>query len=354
VQGNQEKRNPEMIVDQMIKPKKKKSLIFISLVALAFCACLLGCEQNDRKPLIPLEKATIALVTNHNAILANIAQAKGYFQQEGLDVTTNMHPYGKLALQDMLEGKSDFATASETAIMFSVLDGAEISIFATIHKINNDEGIVARTDKGINTPYDLKGKRIGLTYATTTEFFLDTFLSINSISIKEVELFNIHQEKLLEAIEVGKVDAIVAFNPYLINIQKKIGENGITFKNKNIYTKTFNIVSSKKYINNNPEKVKKVLRALCKAERFYKKKPEESLRIAASLNKIDIAEIRGILDMATVELSLNQSLLLALEDESRWAIKKRLTSATNVPNYLDYIYLDGLQSVKPAAIEILK
>lgn len=45
---------------------------------------------------------------------------------------------------------------------------------------------------------------------------------------------------------------------------------------------------------------------------------------------------------------------LALEDESMWAMTNRLTAATKLPNYLDFIYLQGLRAVKPDAVRILR
>jgi len=50
---------------------------------------------------------------------------------------------------------------------------------------------------------------------------------------------------------------------------------------------------------------------------------------------------------------LDQSLVLALEDEARWAIKNKLTSKTKVPNYLNHIHLDALKSVAPSAVTII-
>ncbi|NVD75057.1 nitrate ABC transporter substrate-binding protein, partial [Duganella sp. BJB1802] len=52
-------------------------------------------------------------------------------------------------------------------------------------------------------------------------------------------------------------------------------------------------------------------------------------------------------------LELDQSLLLVLEDQSRWAIKAGLTGARAVPNFLDYIYLDGLKAVSPSEVTII-
>jgi NitT/TauT family transport system substrate-binding protein len=52
-------------------------------------------------------------------------------------------------------------------------------------------------------------------------------------------------------------------------------------------------------------------------------------------------------------VTLDQSLILALEDESRWARKRGLTAKGEVLNFLDYIHLDGLKAVKPEAVRIL-
>ncbi len=98
-----------------------------------------------------------------------------------------------------------------------------------------------------------------------------------------------------------------------------------------------------------------MLRALIRAEEFVKQNPDEAQKIVADFSGIDRAIVREYLGRyQTSVVSLDQSLLLALEDESRWAIEGGLTRETRVPNYLDFIYLDGLASVKPKAVRILR
>jgi NitT/TauT family transport system substrate-binding protein len=46
-------------------------------------------------------------------------------------------------------------------------------------------------------------------------------------------------------------------------------------------------------------------------------------------------------------------LILALEDEARWAISNKLTDRTDMPNYLNYVYLDAIRSVAPSAVTII-
>jgi NitT/TauT family transport system substrate-binding protein len=47
-------------------------------------------------------------------------------------------------------------------------------------------------------------------------------------------------------------------------------------------------------------------------------------------------------------------MLILFEDQARWRIKEGLSDATEVPNYLDYIYLDALEKVKPEAVGIMR
>lgn len=42
-----------------------------------------------------------------------------------------------------------------------------------------------------------------------------------------------------------------------------------------------------------------------------------------------------------ISLALDQSLILAMEDESRWMIKNNLTAERQVPSFLDYIMKDA-------------
>jgi NitT/TauT family transport system substrate-binding protein len=328
--------------------------IGLAVMTLATIICLFACDQTKQMSARPIEKVTIAYSISYHSLLAKVAQVKGYFQQEGLEVTPHLHPYGKRALEDMLAGNADFATVAETPVMFAILNGADISIIATIHTTDKDDAILARKDKGILEPRDLKGKKIAVTPGTTSEFFLEAFLAVNAITREEVEMVNLRQEELPQALVDGKVDAASVFNPFLFASQKQLGEGGTTFYNRNIYTKTFVIVSTKEFVQHNPNKVDKILRALDQAEKFFRQNPEEAMKITADFSQTKIDDTREMLAGTNVGLSLDQPLILTLEDESRWAIERGLANTNVVPNYLDYIYFDGLNSIKPAAITILR
>ncbi len=326
------------------------------LVAATVCiiACLLACTRTDQIPHGPSEKVTIAYATLPETAIAQVAQAKGYFRDEGLEVAPHLHQYGKRALSEVLEGKADFATVAETPVMFAIMNGEKISVVATIQSSSEGHAVVARRDRGILALKDLARRRIGATLGTTAEFFLDALLATNGISGKDIELVDLQPEELRGAIADGRVDAVCAFYPFLRQVQKELGANGITFHDKDIYTETFNVVATQDFIRSNPGKIRKMLRALISAENFIVQHPAEAQEAVSGFSRTDIAIIRDLWDKSILSVSLEQSLLLALEDETRWAIRRGLTGSTYVPNYLDFIYLDGLISVKPKAVRILR
>lgn len=239
----------------------------VLLSLLVSCVSLPACSRTDQKPVGPPEKVTIAYATLTEASLAHVAQAGGYNREESLEVTARLHPYGKLALRDVLEGKADFATVAETPAMFAILNGEKIAIIASIDSSRKNHAIVARKDLGILLPQDLKGKKIATTLGITSDFFMDGFLAVRGIARKELTVVNLKPEELENAIESGEVAAVSSFYPFLSQTQKKLGDKGITFYDEGLYTNTFNVVATQEYIRKNPEKVKKILRALVSAEK---------------------------------------------------------------------------------------
>ena len=328
--------------------------IAVAVSALAIGACFLACDRAEKKPAGQPEKITIAYATLPETALAQVAQSRGYYREEGLEATAHLHPYGKIALQDMLAGKADFATVAETPVMFAIMKGEKISVIATIQTTNLGHAIIARRDRGILAFGDLKGRKIAATLGTTSHFYLDAMLVTHGISSKDVKVVDLKAEAIPEALARGDIDAVSTFPPYTALTQKKLGDRVITFHDKDIYRYNFNVVATQEFIRKSPDTVRKMLRALIKAEEFVRSNPAEAQKILADFSGIDIAMIRDSWADASFTVSLDQPLVLALEDESRWAINGGLTNAGKIPNYLDFIYTDGLASVKPNAVRILR
>jgi sulfonate transport system substrate-binding protein len=311
-----------------------------------------GCESE--RSGVPLEKVSIACSSPPYTALVDIAMAKGYFRKVGLEVTPLFHSSGKASLDEVLAGGADFATVAETPVMFAVMNGSKISIVATIQSSDTTDAILARKDKGITAPQDLKGKRIAATPGSFGEYFLDTFLATHGLDRKDVRVMGLEPEQIPGALAKGEIDAAATWDPFLRRAQQELGEKAIAFFSYDLYRKSFNLVTTQEQVRSNPARVKKLLMALMEAEKLANRDTAEAQKIVADFRQVDKAVLAEDWVGQSLGVTLDQKLLLMLEDESRWAIKSGLTNAKKVPNYLNFIHWDGLQSVKPEAVRIVR
>jgi sulfonate transport system substrate-binding protein len=333
--------------------RKTNFYLYLALALVTLSLGALFIRPSGKSPAPP-EKVTIAYSATMDSVLAQVALVQGYCRQEGLQVTAHPHPYGKLALKDLLDGRADFATVAETPIMLAIMNGERIAIIATIQTGNRVNAIVARRDRGILTPGDLKGRKIAVTLGTTADFFMDSFLALHEIARQEMTVVDLKPEQMADALARGEVDAISVFMPFPIQVQKRLGSRAISFYDDNIYTFMFNIVATRKFIRENPGKVRKLLRALVKAEEFVSQNEPQAQTLVADFSRIDPALVREIWPSFSYRVKLDQSLLLALEEETLWAVKGRLVGKRAIPDYLDSIYTTGLESIRPKSVRILR
>ncbi len=324
-------------------------------LVLLFIAALAGCEQSPdpgagRRSSEPLRKITVAYTYQPQSTLVHVAVANGYFADEALDAQPLMHTYGKAALQSVLDNKADFGTVAETPVMFSVLKGEKIFVIANIESSNANNAIVARRDAGIAAAGDLKGKRIGFTPGTTSDFFLDSLLTANGLTRKDVEPVALKPEEMQAAVMAKQVDAVSTWNYPLTQIGQQLGSNGTVLYDRQIYTETFNIAAKQDFVRSNPDTVRRFLRALIRAETFVAKHPERAQAIVAAAAKLDEGLVRDVWDAFNYKVVLDQVLLLTLEDETRWAMKNKLAAESPMPDYASYIHVDSLKSIKPQAV----
>jgi len=330
------------------------TVILPALAVLMIAVCFFACDRTNQKVSGPPGKITIACgPTPYNALM-DIAIAKGYLQQEGLEVTPHFFSTGRAALAEVISGKADFATVGDTPLMIAIMNGNKIAIVATIQNSNKNNAIIADKNTGIRLPRDLKGRRVGTPLGTVGEYFLDAFLATCGMSRSDVIITDLQPEHTREAFANRRVDAASIYPPALNEAQEFLGKDGITFHEQDIYTQTFNLASMQGQISSNPAMVAKMLRALIKAEELVKKSPAEAQKAIADLRHLDMDLLRAVWADQNFAVSLDQYLILTLEDESRWAIRGGLTKASKVPNYLTFIYPDGLTAVRPSSVRIVR
>jgi NitT/TauT family transport system substrate-binding protein len=326
------------------------------LVAAAFGAAGYAwiARTSPSQSAVPLEQVTIAINTEYaGSCPIFVAQDRGYFTSEGIRALIQPHNSGKAALEAALQGQANLGASADLPIMFAAINGRPVSVVATIFSTEKDHGIVGKRDRGIVLPASLKGKRIGVTLGTSGHFMLDAFLNRQKLSPSEVKTLNLKPEELSAALAQGDVDAVATWEPFLGALLAQLGSNAAIFSGEGVYDLVYNVSGTRDFVIQHPDTVKKVLRALVRGARFCGEAPDAARDITAKAMKIDATKLKELWSSYKFNVILDQGLVLALEDQTRWAIKNKLANRTAMPNYLNYVHLDALQSVSPSAVTII-
>jgi NitT/TauT family transport system substrate-binding protein len=285
--------------------------------------------------------------------LIYVAQEQNFFSENGLNITIKDYPSGLAAVKGLLNGEVDVAATAEFPLVSKAFSGTNISALATIAKTELQD-IICRKDRGIVQISDLSGKKVGVTMGTIAEFYFGRFLQINGLPSANVTLVNVSPAESANAITNGTVDALITWQPYAHTIEDLLGSNAVVWPAQSDQRTFIVEVAKNEWITQHPDAVSRFLKSLAQAEQYLIQHPSQVKdMIQTKLNYSD-DYMAAIWSKNTFSLSLDQSLILAMEGEARWMISGNLTNETAVPNFLNYIYFDGLVSVKPESVNIIR
>lgn len=331
---------------------KKRIIISIAVVFVIIVASVAWWQRKPApKYSRPVEKIIIGNLGEYS-IFNLIAKENGYFKENGLDAEIKEYLAGPPMIKDLLGGNLNVAAAGEFPGVNSMFTNSNLRILAETSKQKSTR-VVARKDSGISNPSDLKGKKIGVTKNSAGELFLGRFLLFNNLAFTDVSVINLSPTEMTEQIVNGQIDAVATYEPNPYNIEKKLGDNAISWSaqgDQNTYALLYSTVE---FIKNHPQIIERYLRSLMQAETFVKNHNAEAKDLVKKILHYDDAYMDYYTWKVSNSLALGQALLLTMEDEARFAISNKLTDQTKVPNYLNFIYFDALIKIKPEAVTVI-
>ncbi len=316
--------------------------------ALGVCSCSQGGDSGK------VESITVGVSTPLEVnTLLYVAETQDLLKRNGLKVTIKNYDTGVAAIADMLKGEVDIAVASEFGVVRYALQKKNLCILTCYDKVQI-AALIARKDRGIERLLDLKGKRIGLPRHTNAEFYLGRFLDLHGMSVRDVKLEDVKLTHLAEAILKGEIDAVVLWDPYRSQVENGLREKGTVWAVQSSQPTFCVAVGGQDWISKHPQIVSRFLASLAEAEKYLQNHPAEVKTMVQEKLNYDKAYMEVIWPRQQFALSLDRSLILAMEDEARWMIANNLTTEKTVPDFGKYIYIDGLKAIKPEAVDIIR
>ena len=269
-----------------------------------------------------------------------------------MEITFKDYPSGAAAVSGMLNGQVDISTASEFVIVNNALQNASLYAFGSISKYLNLY-VVARTNAGIKNISDLAGKRIGVTLGTGNQFYLGRFLQLNNINLDQVTFVNVPFTQAPNALANGTIDATITFQPYVNQIQGLLGSGVVMWPAQADQFGYFEAICTRNWATTHSDLIVRFLKALVQAENFNINHQSQAIALVAKNLNYTNSYTTSVWSDYQYSVALDQGFILLMQDEARWLISNNLTNATSTPNFLNYVYGDGLKSVSPESVNII-
>ncbi len=173
----------------------------------------------------------------------------------------------------LASGNVPIGVIGSTGTAAAATRGVDMQLFWILDNIGKSEALVAREGSGIEKPEDLKGKKVGVPFVSTSHFHLLVGLEkVWKIDPREVDILNMKPPQIVAAWQRGDIDAAYVWPPALSEILK----NGKVISDSEVIGKesvpTFDgIVVDRKFAADNPKFMAAFAKVLADAYADYAK-----------------------------------------------------------------------------------
>lgn len=274
-------------------------------------------------------------------VVTTIAQEKGFFEEEGLDVEVSVFSYGPPIVEALTSGDLDVGLLGDQPAFSAISNGVDIEIFSAVGSSNHRHGLIARDDSNIESIADLKGKKVSVPVGSNAQPLLYIYLDEAGLKDTDVEIVNLGVTDAETSIIAGDIDAAVVYEPHFTSVATK--ENGVhVVTDAEGYKDYVTIeVTRRDYAKENPEQIAKLLRAWNKAIEWSNNNQQEAAQIVYDADGVDIATTLKYFETTDVHLNLTDTDVDAIVAGESQSFKYGLIENDfDVNEYINFEYLE--------------
>jgi NitT/TauT family transport system substrate-binding protein len=282
---------------------------------------------------------------------------KGYYRDEGLNVTISRGFGSGDTVKRLAAGRADFGVADTSALITALAnDGVPVRAVAMVYD-KASLGIIYIKESGIKTPKDLEGRAIARSAAGASVNMFPGFLAVNNIDRSKIKEVVVDGANFLPLMMSRQVDGVLEQSINIGRFRRQAQAQKLTvepmrYSDFGLLTYGNAIMTSETTARTKVDLVKRMNRATFKALEYAFAHPDEAVAIMRKQNpevdaEIGKEELLAIRDLALTDHARKQGLGVidaAQMTQTRDIVVKALTLKREVP--INEIYVDGLVTKK--------
>lgn len=260
---------------------------FLAFVFAALVVALVGCDKSANQDHVSSETQSAALKSVSTRLkwlpgalyLGSIAaKHKGYWAEEGLDVTIEPGGFEADPIKLVAAGSNDFGITGGEQLLQARANGVPIvAIYMELK--DSPVGWMTLKSSGIAKPEQFVGKKVGAWYGTNSEPTFDALMAKLKIDTKKITRVGVKFD--MNPLYTGQVDVIpVYLNGHPLEARRQ-GKEINTINPRDYGLRLYGNVyfTTEKMIKEHPEVVQKFVNGLAKAWAFTVANPDQAVDV---------------------------------------------------------------------------
>lgn len=237
------------------------------LAGLLAVGCLFSAAVSAQQKEVTIAHQDMMVPWRYAHVSGELEKATGY------KVNFRKFGGGGDVIRAMASGQVHIGEAGSAPIASALSQGLPVELIWILDDIADAEALVVRNGSGIRTLADLKGKKIGVPFTSTTHFHTLVALESAKVNPAEVRILNMRPPEIAAAWERGDIDATFIWDPVLA----KVKGNGTMLTSSGRISQetgkaTFDgVVANKAWAKSNEDFLVKFVRVLAAADENYRK-----------------------------------------------------------------------------------
>jgi NitT/TauT family transport system substrate-binding protein len=319
----------------------KRSRFFWFSVATVLCIVIVfaaACGTEATPTPVPLEPVSLQLQWLTQAQFAGyyVALDKGWYRDEGIDLTIEAGGPDIAAMDLVTSGTRDFGLSLLADLVVAVQQGKPVISLAQIQQTNGLL-LVANKSSGIKEPRDFAGKRVGV-WLGAWEAQFDALMAQEGFTSSDFEL--VSQGFSMDPFLNGDLDVASAmiYNEYYVVLESGVKAEDLNIIDYADYGLDFPgdvLFTTRELLQENPDLCVRMLRASLQGWQYAVDHPEEAADIVLKYDKSGVQTREHQLSM------MNEIAKLVLQPLRPLGYTDRDNVRRTVDTLLGYGVLDG-------------
>jgi ABC-type nitrate/sulfonate/bicarbonate transport system substrate-binding protein len=284
----------------------------------------------------PLEQTKIEIVSTRDPQLgAHIAISVelGLFKEQGLDVTVHWTQSGADIITFLANGSQYLASGGEFPQLVLKSQNVPVKTIARLSELSGAQGLVLAPGVKLNSPKELEGKKLAYVGGTPLPLILTKLATMFGFDAGKVSLVTMQPSESVVASARRDVDGMLGFEPFMHQLVTLGGTLYVTGKKLYVTGKEqvlplesplayydAVLIARQEWIDQKPNTVRAVLRALLKADGIIKSDRPRAMAAIQKILRVDTPTLTTTMDENVYGLDIDARLAKGFEFVNEWAV----------------------------------